>query len=46
MFVVYLLTLKTIAMFLMTFVVFFDVCSLSIDFEVYCDVSNDFCSLF
>ena len=46
MFVVYLLTLKSIAMFLMTFVVFFDVCSLSIDFEDYSDVSNDFCSLF
>ena len=46
MFVVYLLTLKSIPMFLMTFVVFSDVCSLSIDFEVYSDVSIHFCSLF
>ena len=43
---VYLCDLLTLKMFLMTFVVFFDVCSLSIDFEDYCDVSNDFCSLF
>ena len=43
MFVVYLLTLKSIPMFLFTFVVFSDVCSL---FEIYSDVSNDFCSLF
>jgi hypothetical protein len=44
-FVVYLLTLKSIPMFLLTFVVFYGVCSVSIDFEVYSDVSIDFCSL-
>jgi hypothetical protein len=42
MFIVYLLTLKSIPMFLLTFVVFYDVYSLSIDFVVYSDVSIDF----
>jgi len=44
-FIVYLLTLKSILMFLWTFVVFYSVYSLSIDFEVYSDVSDNFCSL-
>jgi len=42
MFIVYLLTLKSILMFLWTFVVFYNVYSLSIDFEVYSNVSIDF----
>ena len=45
MFIVFPLTLKSIPMFLLTFVVFSYVSSLSIDFEVYSDVSIDFCSL-
>ena len=46
MFLVFPLTLKTIPMFLLTFVVFSYVYSLSVDFEDYSDVSIDFCSLF
>ena len=38
-------SLLTIPMFVVTFEVFNDVCSLSIDFVDYCDVSIDFCSL-
>ena len=45
MFIAYPLTLKSFPMFLLTFVVFSYVYSLSIDFEVYSDVSIDFCSL-
>jgi hypothetical protein len=46
MFLSQLLTLKTIPMFLLTFVCFFDVSDPTIDFEDYSDVSIDFCMLF
>jgi hypothetical protein len=42
----YLLTLTSILLFVLTFVYFSDVSDVSIDFEVYSDVSIDFCILF
>jgi hypothetical protein len=45
MFIVYLLTLTSIPLFLFTFVVFYGVCSPSIDFVVYSAVSIDCCDV-
>ena len=42
MFLSHLLTLKSIPLFVVTFVVFYDVSEPSIDFEVYSAISNDF----
>jgi hypothetical protein len=46
MFLMYLLTLKPIPLFLLTFVYFSGVSDVSIDFEAYSAISIDFCSLF
>jgi hypothetical protein len=49
MFIVYLLTLKSIPLFVWTFVCISDVSDVSIDFEDYSAISTisiDFCSLF
>ena len=42
MFFMYLLTLKTIPLFLLTFIYFYDVSEPSIDFEDYAAISIDF----